>query len=204
MHISPLAHVLPHAPQLFRSTRASTHTVVLPASPTPASPATMFRMQVVRPAAHDAAQCPVEQTCPAGHAIPHAPQFERSVDVFTQRPPQTVSGAGQVSAHMPPEHASPALHAWPHSPQLLRSDCTFTHSPPQSIVEPLHIGGRSIGTSCVLASTAGTSNVLLRIGAQASPKSAVREARRMILELFTRNPPGRRLRVASRLGHIER
>lgn len=41
-------------------------------------------MQVRRFAAHVVAQEPMEQTCPAGQARPHAPQFELSVSSSAQ------------------------------------------------------------------------------------------------------------------------
>jgi hypothetical protein len=68
-----------------------------------------------RPALHD---------CPAGHVVPHAPQFVALVCVSTHAPEQTVCPAGHVAPHVPAAHvAVPPLgapHALPQRPQCAR------------------------------------------------------------------------------------
>ncbi len=46
--------------------------------------------QSVSGEAHESAHAPIEQRLPAGHALPHMPQFAASVASDTQRPAHTV------------------------------------------------------------------------------------------------------------------
>jgi len=50
-----------------------------------------FPPQFTKPAAHDSEQTPDEQTFPASHAFPHAPQLRLSELSSTQEAPQTVA-----------------------------------------------------------------------------------------------------------------
>jgi hypothetical protein len=65
-----------------------------------------------------AAQAPLEQTCPAGQAMPQAPQFARSVWVSRQVPPQSTVPLPQFARHVPATQAKPAAQVEPHAPQL--------------------------------------------------------------------------------------
>ncbi len=58
----------------------------------------------VRPAEHDTAHRPAAQTCPLGQAIPHAPQWRRSLLRSWQAPEQLVKPVAQVTEHAPREH----------------------------------------------------------------------------------------------------
>ena len=86
-HTWPVGQRLPHAPQLRSSMAVSVHAcpAVAPASartPASAEAATSHRAYIgpqVSP------QAPSEQTRPAPHARPHAPQLVRSVCKLTQR-----------------------------------------------------------------------------------------------------------------------
>jgi hypothetical protein len=75
--------------------------------------------------AHAVVQCPVEQTWPAAHALPHAPQFFGSLAVFTHDAPHLVSP--EVHAQAPPEQTPPLPQLTPQAPQLLGSLLSLTH-----------------------------------------------------------------------------
>ncbi len=62
--------------------------------------------------------------------MPHRPQFELSVAVFTHCVPHAVCPAGQV--HVPAEQVWAAPHATPQPPQLLPSDCVLVQLAPQN------------------------------------------------------------------------
>jgi len=72
------------------------------------------------------AQVPAVQTCPDGHALPHAPQFagswSRSAQIASPPAPQSARGAGQtatpVGTQLPVRHRSPDAHASPQAPQF--------------------------------------------------------------------------------------
>jgi hypothetical protein len=77
---------------------------------------------------------PPEQTSPAGHFVPQAPQLLGSLLVLAQPDAQQVSPAAQMTplhAHAPPAQASGAPHALPHVPQLASLVFTSTHAPLQ-------------------------------------------------------------------------
>jgi hypothetical protein len=67
---------------------------------------------------------------PAGHLMPHAPQFAGSESVSTQAPAHTSMGSAQLAAHVPLEHTWPLAHACAHVPQLSRSLRVSTHDAP--------------------------------------------------------------------------
>ena len=69
------------------------------------------------------------QLCPEGHTVPQRPQYEVSLDVGTQRPPQSVWPEGHV--HEPDTHDCPLAQAFPHAPQLATSLAEFTQRAPQ-------------------------------------------------------------------------
>ena len=60
-------------------------------------------LQLERPAWHETAHFPPEQTEPAAHTVPHPPQLSTSFAVFVQVPLQVESPAWHVSPHLPPE-----------------------------------------------------------------------------------------------------
>jgi hypothetical protein len=67
-HVSPAAHVTPHAPQLLASLRVSTQTP----------------SHTIPPAEH--AQAPLMHSSSAAHITPHAPQFITSTRVLAHTP----------------------------------------------------------------------------------------------------------------------
>jgi hypothetical protein len=83
----------PQFPQLFESDATSRH----------AAP------HFLNPAAHENPQAPAAQTgAPFGgaeHTLPHAPQFDVSILVSTQDPPQSVVSIGQTRVQAPSEQA---------------------------------------------------------------------------------------------------
>jgi hypothetical protein len=71
-----------------------------------------------------------EQVAPAGHALPHDPQFALSVVTFAHLPPEHwVSPEPQLEAQLPLLHTCVPVHVLPHVPQLLTSE--GTHAPLQ-------------------------------------------------------------------------
>ncbi len=76
---------------------------------------------------------PFAATFGSAQAVPHAPQFDGSMEVFAQNcaepVPQVASGDAQVVRHMPPEHTWPAPQVVPHAPQFALSVCVFTSQP---------------------------------------------------------------------------
>lgn len=62
------------------------------------------------------AHCPAWHSVPAGHALPHAPQFKTLVCVSTQLVPHCVR-APQPEAQRPDRHTCLAEHATSHAPQ---------------------------------------------------------------------------------------
>ena len=100
VHVVPLLHTVPHAPQL----RA------FEARLTQAPP------QLVSIAPHVVPQRPPEHICPLVHAVPHAPQFMGLELMSTQTPPQSRWPAGQLQ--WPAAHVCEPVHAVPHAPQF--------------------------------------------------------------------------------------
>jgi hypothetical protein len=86
-------------------------------------------------------QTPRSHTCPAAQALPHAPQFARSLWASTQvtappsSPPQRRRFAGHSTPHRPAAQVCPAAQALPHAPQLARSLCTSAQVFPQSVYD---------------------------------------------------------------------
>jgi hypothetical protein len=78
----PLAHLVPHAPQLSPSTFVSTQRLPHLTVPPP---------QLT-------AHAPCEQTSPVPHLVPHAPQFSGSRPTTVHTPPQTCEPAPQPAA----------------------------------------------------------------------------------------------------------
>ena len=64
--------------------------------------------------------------------MPHAPQFDVSVAIIAQLPPQSIVPRGQRATHVPLPHASPAGQTKPHAPQFDASLAKFTQTPLQS------------------------------------------------------------------------
>src|SRR5579859_4256507 len=96
------------------------------------------------PPTHDRLDASDVQLCP------QVPQFDGSVDLFTQVPLQSAVGAGHEQA--PAVQVIPPLQTVPHAPQLVLSVCLFTqtplhsvspvghvHVPPVHIVPPVHV-----------------------------------------------------------------
>jgi hypothetical protein len=103
LHISSVAHIVPHAPQLPLSVMVSVH----------AAP------QRSCPDGHISGwQAPSMQLSPTSQALPQRPQCSSLVSSM-QPAPQSSWPAGQVIAvwHMPELQVSSAAHALPHAPQ---------------------------------------------------------------------------------------
>jgi hypothetical protein len=76
---------------------------------------------------------PPEHLVPAGHDVPHVPQFFESLVRSAHLPLQFVVADGQTSVHAGPPaserpHTSPLSHATPHVPQLV-GDCSNVAHP---------------------------------------------------------------------------
>jgi len=132
-HTSPVAHRVPHAPQLRTSDVTSVQ-----------NPA-----QSIDGAAHivDPMHLPAVQVCPAVQTVPHAPQFSRSVCMSTHAVPHIVLGAlhGTPLSITPPivqwlDSHSPfgGLHRAPHCPQFAGSDVRSTHAAPHAASGRMH------------------------------------------------------------------
>jgi hypothetical protein len=87
-------------------------------------------------------QTPRSHTCPAAQALPHAPQFARSLWASTQvaappssPPPQRRRFAGHSTPQRPAVQVCPAAQALPHMPQCARSLCTSAQLLPQSVCD---------------------------------------------------------------------
>jgi hypothetical protein len=85
----PDAQLIPQAPQFWLSF------VKLAQRP----------LHSVRPAWHETAHMPAEQTSPVGHVFPQIPQLALSSRTFVQVPPQLVRPAWHVTAQAPPEQS---------------------------------------------------------------------------------------------------
>ena len=84
-------------------------------------------VQLVSPAWHVSAHAPFEQTSPAGHGVPHAPQFAVSVLRLTQAEPQISAAAPEqlalhAGADAPMAHSgADSGHFVPQAPQFCES-----------------------------------------------------------------------------------
>ncbi len=85
------------------------------------------------PAVHDARHAPSTQAWPVAHALPHRPQWARSVVSARHVVPHAVCPSGHVTVvgQVPATHACPTAHARPHAPQLAPSLWTSRQAPPQ-------------------------------------------------------------------------
>ena len=79
---------------------------------------------------HESPHVPLEHSCPARQAFPHAPQLLPSPNRSTQTPPQSVRPAAQTQ--VPNSHRPPAEHCTPHPPQLAASAEVSMQLPLQS------------------------------------------------------------------------
>lgn len=128
MHVSPGAHVVPHAPQ-FISSIASSASQPLPA----------MKSQSSKPVAHTQRQLEATHTASApsgsGHPKPHAPQWSGLELVSTQTPPPQ-SSSGQVLRHAPPAQYSSASQLVMQSPQKRGSSSVSRQAPSQRSRSP--------------------------------------------------------------------
>jgi hypothetical protein len=114
---SPVAHFVPHAPQLFASTAVSTQS-----PPQSASPALHWHV-------------PAAQLWPPVHVVPHVPQLAESDFRSTHDPPQADSPVPQDAAQTPLLHRGVVpTHFVPQPPQLFGSLLVSMHTPLQSAV----------------------------------------------------------------------
>jgi hypothetical protein len=77
---------------------------------------------------------PLEQTRPAAHAVPQAPQWFRSVSRSRQTPEHAVVPAPHETRQLLDEHTWPLGQVMPHMPQLARSESRSRHTPEQFVV----------------------------------------------------------------------
>jgi hypothetical protein len=126
-------HAVPHAPQFIALLSAVSQPFAAFASqspnpaaqaPTPHAPATHAGVAFA-----------------AAHAVPHAPQFARSVRVFASQPfaatrSQSAKPGAHTIAHVPPSHTlvafAPDAQRVPHAPQCAVSTAALTHWAPQA------------------------------------------------------------------------
>jgi hypothetical protein len=110
---SPVAHVVPHAPQFIGSfivrAQVSPHIVAL--------------------SAHTHAEV---THSPAPQSMPHAPQFVRDVLVSTQRSPHIEVSGGHT--HAEASQIAPRVQATPQLPQLSPLMVRSTQEPAHSVV----------------------------------------------------------------------
>lgn len=92
--------------------------------------------QSTAPPPQDKEHTPLEQSWPAGQALPHAPQFAGSTFVSTHALPHAVVPPEQLPPHTAFEHTCPAAHAMPQPPQFAGSTLVSTHALPHFTVPP--------------------------------------------------------------------
>jgi RNA polymerase subunit RPABC4/transcription elongation factor Spt4 len=117
VHICPVAHARPHAPQwavlVLVFTQAPLHTVW--------------------PAGH--AHVPPEHDCPLAHTTPQPPQLFTSVVTLMHDAPQSACPEGHTQ--VPDEHVCPVAHARLHVPQWVVLVLVLTSQP--SLTVPLQL-----------------------------------------------------------------
>jgi hypothetical protein len=111
-HAWPDAQTIPALPPL------APQPSVAPQWPASVIGSTQLRLHATCPAAQVVVHWLLEHTCPAGHALPHIPQFPTSEASVTHEPEQTLWPIGQPVAHAPPTQASATPQTLPHAPQL--------------------------------------------------------------------------------------
>jgi hypothetical protein len=125
-------HCTPQPPQFDGSSCRPAQYAATPPSIRPA--------HIVSPGVHPTTQCPDTQSCDAGHAAPHEPQFAGSFRVSAQYdvppsnpPAHMVSAPAQAATQWPATHTSLEPHAVPHDPQFDGSPRTSRQLPQQRI-----------------------------------------------------------------------
>ena len=128
-----MRHPRPQAPQLVLSVASVASQPLdgeLSQSPKPGTQRCTVQLPDAQPSA---------AVCGSAQTVPHAPQFDGSMEVFEQyvagATPQVTRGDAQVVPHTPPEHTRPAVHVTPHAPQFALSVCVLTSQP--SMATPL-------------------------------------------------------------------
>lgn len=129
VHVAPVAHWFPHAPQFAALVLVSTHVCVVP--PPPPKPPPPCVVHSVCPDAHPSVHAPLTQVWSPVQRFPHAPQFVLLDVVSTQVPLQLVSPPPQT--HWPFEQLEPVPQALLHAPQSFGSLDVSTHAPPQFV-----------------------------------------------------------------------
>ena len=135
-HSCPSGQRWAHAPQFVRSFASSAQKRV---GAPPSVPVAVV-WHVVNGAEHATPHRLRLHTCPAGHTVPQAPQFSRSVAMVAHKPPQICCGDGHWATQAPLRHTIPALQETPHSPQLSRSIVVSTQTPPQKRLGLAQVG----------------------------------------------------------------
>jgi hypothetical protein len=129
----PAAQVCPHAPQLTLSVSTFAQYALPPSVPASAPQSVSLDAQLVP-------HVPAEQTWPARHALPQAPQFCSSLVVFEQKLPpsdvQTVWPGAHWTLQVPVSQTSPAPHAVAQPPQWDGSTFVSAQLCPHCVVPP--------------------------------------------------------------------
>lgn len=115
-------HDIPQPLQWSGSHRGSTHPTTQASSGGP----------------HDVWHWPIAQTEPGAHAMPHMPQFSRSVASVTHWPWHTAWFIAQLGAQAPETQPLPGAQTMPHMPQFKTSLMVSTQNGPQAVV----VGGQ--------------------------------------------------------------
>ena len=105
-HDAGVGQTLPQVPQLVVSLVVSVH----------------VPLQTMKPAGQPtAAQTPALQRWPAGHALPHDPQWALLFMTSAQALPHIICVAGHISVHAPLAQSWPCGQRLPQAPQLRSS-----------------------------------------------------------------------------------
>jgi hypothetical protein len=161
LQVSPLAHVLPQAPQLLGSEASFTHELLH--NTCPAGQAAAVQTPPVQvplehcpadtqapPFGRRGAQTPaVQKEKPGLQMLPQAPQLLLSVCSFVQAPLQNTCPPEQAPGQAPLVHAWPLGQAVPHAPQLEGSATVVVQKPLQVIPEQASLSP----AACILYST---------------------------------------------------
>jgi hypothetical protein len=127
--LAPVAHTLPHAPQLAASA------VMDRSQPSPGS-----ELQSAKPALHVAmphAEAAQNSTAfGRSQTVVHPPQWAGSIWRLVHAPEQFVRPAPQDTRHALPEQSCPAGQTVPHPPQLALSALVSRQTPAQ-LVSPV-------------------------------------------------------------------
>ena len=133
--------------------------------------------QSLSPSWQVSAHVPPEQTWPALHLLPQAPQLPGLCCRLAQNgapaspPPHCLRPAGQEMPHVPVAQTCPTWHLLPHAPQLSGSLSVATHELPHWVVPGPHRSPSTPGA----ASGAGPASTTGSLAQSSSPQPATRK-----------------------------